>query len=355
MATIPSAVSGPSPVTVPSLLGDVPVDELGVVLMHEHVFIRSESLQWNWPGYGGWDEETEVRHARERLTEMRATGIDTILDMTVPGLMRDPALVAKVVAGIGLNVLFATGYYTFTELPLAFQYRGPGKPFDGHDGRLESLFERDITVGIGDTGVKAAVLKLATDKPGLTPDVERLGIAVAHVHARTGTVICTHANAQVESGLIQQKLLGEHGVDLGRVMIGHSNETTDLSYVERLIDAGSYVGWDRCGLQRTVPLEGQMDCLAELCRRGYADRLMLGHDKVSFVDWAARHEMIEPSWEYTYIQTGMLPGLRQRGVTEEQIEQMLVTNPMEFFAGRGTGAGVGADARKAAPRSVQGS
>src|SRR6516162_1828543 len=108
--------------------------------------------------------------------------------------------------------------------------------------------------GMFDTGFRAAVLKIVTDEPGMTPVVERLAIAIANVHARTGTPVCTHAHAPSKRGLEQQQILAARGVDLGRVMIGHANETTDLGYLEQIIDNGSYVGWDRCGLAFAVPL-----------------------------------------------------------------------------------------------------
>jgi phosphotriesterase-related protein len=321
-------------VTVPTSAGEVRVEDLGVVLMHEHVFIRTETLQWGWPGFGGWDTETEVAAARERLRELRRVGVDTIVDMTIPGLGRDPALVARAAAGTGIRVMFATGYYTLDWLPYAFQFRGPGKFLDGDDRVLESLFERDVTEGIGDTGIRAAVLKLVTDVKGMTRDVTRLARAVANVSVRTGTVICTHANAATRRGLDQQRVFAEQGVDLNRVVIGHSNETTDLDYIQQLIDAGSYVGWDRCGQSMDVPLESQLDTLAELCYRGYASRLVLSHDKASFMDYwtSAEIDKVQPEWQYTYIHDGVLPGLRDRGVPDDEIEQMLVRNPRDFFA-----------------------
>ena len=321
-------------VTVPTSAGEISVDDLGVVLMHEHVFIRTETLQWGWPGFGGWDEEAEVAAARERLAQLKRAGVDTILDMTIPGLGRDPALVARAAEGTGLRVMFATGYYTLDWLPYAFQFRGPGKFLDGDDRLLESLFERDVTKGIGDTGIRAAVLKLVTDVKGMTRDVARLARAVANVSVRTGTVICTHANAATRRGLDQQRIFAECGVDLGKVVIGHSNETTNLDYLQQIIDAGSYVGWDRCGQSMDVPLDSQLDTLAELCYRGNASRVMLSHDKASFMDYwtSAEIDKVLPDWQYTYITSGVLPGLRDRGVPEEEIEQMLVRNPREFFA-----------------------
>jgi len=323
---------------VPTTAGDTDTEDLGVVLMHEHVFVRTEPMQWGWPGFGGWDTETEVAAASKRLAELHRAGVDTILDMTVPGLGRDPALVARAVEGTGLRVMFATGFYTYDHLPLGFHLRGPGKLLDGDDRLLESLFEADLTVGIGDTGFRAAVLKIVTDEPGMTPDVDRLARAVANVHLRTGAPICTHAHAPSRRGLDQQRVLTEKGVDLGRVMIGHSNESTDLGYLTQIIDGGSYLGWDRCGLPVTVPLDAQLDTLAALCERGYANRIMLSHDKSSFMDWfsAAEVDPVLPDWRYTYIHDGVLPGLRERGVTDEQIEQMLIRNPREFLGAAGS-------------------
>lgn len=322
---------------VPTTTGDIDVDDLGVVFMHEHVFIRTESLHWGWPGFGGWDTETEVATARDHLRKLAQAGVGAILDMTIPGLGRDPALVARAVEGTGLKVMFATGFYTYDRLPLPFRLRGPGKILDGDERLLESMFERDLTVGIGDTGLRAAVLKLVTDEEGLTDDVQRLALAVASVHGRTGAPICTHAHAPSRRGLDQQRLLAAHGVDLNRVMIGHSNESTDYGYLEELIAAGSYLGWDRCGLQVTVPLQTQLDTLAGLCERGYADRIMLAHDKSSFMDWftAAESDFGLPDWHFTYIHDGVLPGLRERGVSDDQIDQMLRLNPRAFFAAAG--------------------
>ncbi len=327
--------------TVPTNAGDTDVDDLGAVLMHEHVFTLTEPLQQGWPGFGGWDAEAEVAAARERLARLRQAGVGAILDMTVPGLGRDPALAARAAEGTGLKLMFATGYYTYDKLPFPFQFRGRGKVLDDGDQLLESLFERDLTTGIGDTGFRAAVLKIVTDEQGMTEDVERLALAVANVHGRTGAPICTHAHAPSKRGLDQQRILASRGVDLGRVLIGHSNETTDVGYLEQVIDGGSYLGWDRCGLGFTVPLGAQLDTLAALCERGYASRVMLSHDKASFTDWFtnAEQDFVLPDWQFSYIHTALLPGLRERGVSADQIEQMLVRNPRDFFAGQ---AGAGA-------------
>ncbi len=321
-------------VTVPTNAGEVSVEDLGAVLMHEHVFIRTESLQWGWPGFAGWDEEAEVAAARERLTRLRRAGVGAIVDLTVPGLGRDPALVARAAEGTGITVLFATGYFTADRLPLPFQFRGPGRLLDGDDRLLESLFERDLTVGMGATGIRAAVLMVVTDVRGMTEDAERLARAVASVSARTGAVICTQAHAPTRRGLDQQRIFAEHGADLSRVLIGHCSESTDLDYLEELIAAGSYLGWDRCGQSMDVPLEAQLDTLAELCWRGHAGQVMLSHDQASFIDYWPGTEIDQtlPGWPSASFHGKVLPGLRARGVPDDQIRQMLVRNPRDFLA-----------------------
>src|SRR5262249_62360131 len=105
-------------------------------------------------------------------------------------------------------------------------------------------------------------------------------------------------------------------------------------YLTRVIHTDSYPGWDRCGLPLPIPLDTQIEPLAALCERGYANRIMLSHDKSSFMDWFANAEVdpVLPDWRYTYIHDAVLPGLRDRGVTDDQIELMLIRNPREFFS-----------------------
>jgi phosphotriesterase-related protein len=327
-------------VTVPTSAGEVGVADLGVVLMHEHVFVRSEVLAAGWPGFGGWDRDTQVSAARERLARLKRSGVDTIVDMTIPGLGRDVAAVAAAAAGTGLNVLFATGFFTLDCLPFPFQYRGPDKFLDHDDRLLESLFERDITEGIAGTGIRAAVLKHVADARGMTEDVTRLATAVARVAVRTGVPVITHAHAPTRRGLDQLRLFTSHGLDPARVLIGHSSESTDLDYLEGLIRAGCYLGWDRHAQSLEVAPEAQLDTLAELCWRGHASRIMLSRHKPSFIDWWTEAELdkLMSRWRGTSLDAGVLPGLRDRGVPETDIDQMLVGNPRDFF-GQGGGAG----------------
>src|ERR1700753_4095095 len=178
---------------------------------------------------------------------------------------------------------------------------------------VEDLFVREIREGIGRTGIKAAVLKCVTDREGLTPDVETVLRSAARAQRRTGVPISTHTDAPSESGLIQQRVFRQEGVDLSQVIIGHSGDTTDLTYLERLMDAGSYLGMDRFGPHQVPGLEARVATVAALCRRGWASRMVLSHDTNCGGDVGATEAL--STWRYGYISEVVIPALREHGVS----------------------------------------
>jgi phosphotriesterase-related protein len=305
--------------------GPVPVGGLGVTLMHEHVFVLSPEIIANYPE--GWgDEEAREQAAVDKLNALKAIGVDTIVDPTVIGLGRYIPRIQRVAERTDLQIVVATGVYTYNDVPMYFHFTGPGTALDGPEPMVD-MFVRDITEGIAGTGVKAAILKCATDEPGLTPGVERVLRAVAQAHRATGVPITTHTHAHTRRGL-----------DLTRVVIGHSGDTTDLDYLEELVAAGSYLGMDRFGLDNILPFEDRVDVVAKMCERGHADRMVLAHDASCYIDWLpeAALPFVLPNWHYLHIHNDVLPALRRRGVTEEQITTMLVDNPRAIF-GRQSG------------------
>jgi phosphotriesterase-related protein len=316
---------------VDSVRGPLDLDALGTVLMHEHVFVTNTEMQANYPQR--WDEAAGIADAVARLTALKARGVDTIVDPTVLGLGRDIPRIQRVNAAVDINIIVATGLYTYTDVPFALQFVGPDTLLGGQDPLIE-MFVRDLTEGIADTGVKAGLLKCAIDAPGLTAGVERVLRAVAAAHARTGAPITVHTNPHNRSGLEVQRIFGESGVDPDRVVLGHSGDTTDLDYLSALLAGGGYLGLDRFGLDLLLPFEQRVDTVAELCRRGHVERLMLSHDASCYIDWfpAEAKQAALPNWHYTHIHDDVLPALRERGVTDAQITTMLVENPRRYFA-----------------------
>ena len=230
--------------------GPVATADLGVTLMHEHVFVLSPEIIANYPE--GWgDEQAREDAAVEKLNALKAIGVDTIVDPTVIGLGRYIPRIQRIAERTALRIIVATGLYTYNDVPLYFHFTGPGTAISGPEAMVE-MFVRDITEGIAGTGVRAAILKCATDEPGVTAGVERVLRAVAQAHRATGVPITTHTHAHSRRGLDQQRIFTQEGVDLNRVVIGHSGDSTDVDYLEELIAAGSYLGMDRFGLDNIL-------------------------------------------------------------------------------------------------------
>lgn len=314
--------------------GPVDAGSLGVTLMHEHVFILNSEVRENYPEEypGGWDEDDQVDSAISKLTALAGRGCRTIVDPTVLGLGRDIRRIRRVADGTELNIIVATGLYTYNDVPFYFTYRLPGT---GRADPLTALFVRDIQTGIADTGVKAAFLKCAVDEPGLTPGVERVLRAVCRAHAETGAPVTVHTHPRSGTGREVVRLLREEGADLTKVVLGHSGDTTDLDYLAELADAGCLLGMDRFGLDLITPFEERVTTVAAMCERGYAERMVLSHDAACYIDWfpPAVVPQFAPSWHFLHLFEDVLPALRERGVTEAQIEAMLVGNPRRYFGG----------------------
>ena len=315
---------------VNTVRGPVDAGQLGTTLMHEHVFVRSPEVATNWPT--GWDRDAQIAQAVDRLHELKAAGIDTIVDLTVVGLGRDIETVQEVAAQVDLNIVVATGLYTYNDLPHYFDYRVAAFRPSGVD-MLDEFFLHDIEEGIAGTGVRPGILKCATDKPGLTPGVERILRAVARVHRRTGLPISTHTDTGTRRGLDQQRIFTEEGVDLSRVVIGHSGDSTDLDYLGELLAAGSTLGMDRFGVDAYCPTEQRVETVAQLCETGWTGAMVLSHDAGCHMDWFDDDflRQAQPNWHFLHISNVVLPALRARGVTDEQIRTMLVDNPRRIL------------------------
>ena len=318
---------------VETATGPIEAAELGRVLMHEHVFVISTEIQQNYPQEWG-EEQERIDDAVDRLAELKNSGIDTIVDPTAIGLGRYIPRIQAVANRIDLRIVCATGLYTFNELPHYYRRRSLA-----NTDALTTHFVQDIVDGFAATGVKAGVIKWATDKPGLTPDVERVLRACAQAHRETGCPITTHTHAETKRGLDQQRIFSEEGVDLTRVVIGHCGDTQDLDYLQRLIDAGSILGMDRFGIDGYLTTEQRVEVVAELCRRGHADQLVLSHDASCYIDWIEGEVPLAPlpNWHYIHISEDVIPALLDAGVTDAQIETMLVDTPKRFLQSQNLG------------------
>jgi phosphotriesterase-related protein len=301
--------------------------------MHEHVFVLTTDVQANLPD--PWDEDGHVADAVDKLKVMADLGVRTIVDPTVIGLGRNIARIKRVNEQVDINIVVATGIYTYDSVPFYFRTRFAR---EGENDPMVDLFVHDITEGIVETGVKAGLLKCAVDELGLTPDVDRILRAVATAHRMTGTPITVHTHPGTKRGLDVARVLIDEGADPHRVVLGHSGDSQDADHLQELAEIGFVLGMDRFGLDYAITAAQRAEVVIELCRRGFAKSMVLSHDAACHIDWVddAVRPMFLPNWHYGHIHQHVLPALREGGVTDDQIDDMLVGNPRRYFEAAGT-------------------
>ncbi|WP_027927641.1 phosphotriesterase family protein [Amycolatopsis benzoatilytica] len=320
--------------SIETVRGPVDTASLGVTLMHEHVFVLTADIQANYPEQWG-DEDERVADAVAKLQRAYDAGARTIVDPTVVGLGRYIPRIQRIAEQVPLNIVVATGIYTYDDVPFYFRYRGPALNAQVPDPMVD-MFVKDIREGIAGTGVKAGMLKCAIDSQGLTAGVERVLRAVAKAHLVTNVPITVHTHPGSRTGLaVKRVLCDEEGVDPRRVVLGHSGDTTDCDHLAELAEAGFVLGMDRFGINLETTFEARADTLAELVRRGYAGQMVLSQDASCYLDWIDPNVLeLLPQWHFTHLFEDVLPYLRDSGVTEEQIRTMLIDVPRSFFERR---------------------
>ncbi len=322
--------------TVQTVRGPIDLGSMGTTLMHEHVFVLTPDVMQNY-GHEYWDEEERVADAVTKLRALKEAGVDTIVDPTVVGLGRYIPRVERINAEVDINIIPATGLYTFDELPHYFSYRGPGTLLGGPELMTE-MFLRDIREGITGTGVKAAFLKCVVEEPGLTADQTRIQTAICETHQETGVPITVHTNAAHQTGRLAMDFYAKRDVDLTKVVIGHAGDSNDLDYLKSIMDQGASIGCDRFGLDMFNPTPERVQTIATLCGQGYTDRIVLGHDAACYMDFFSGETTQEilrqaaPNWHYLHISADVIPALREQGVSDEQVRTMMVDNPHRYFA-----------------------
>jgi phosphotriesterase-related protein len=297
-------------------------EPLGATLMHEHLFVRSPGVYEAWPHL--WDPDALVEQAVVELTELKAAGIDTLVDLTTVDLGRDIAMVLAVAERSPVRIVPATGVWR--EPPRLFERLSAD--------RIADLFVRELTEGIGGSGVLAGVIKVATE-PAVDPFNEKLLRASARAGARTNKAISTHSDVTTHGGLAQLEIFASEGIDVRRVVIGHSGDSADLDYLQAMLDRGATLGMDRFGLEQFLPDARRVKVVAALCARGYAEQLVLSQDANVFMDTirAETKRKNMPAWHFQHVPRDIVPALLAAGVTDAAVRKMLVENPARVLLG----------------------
>ncbi|HIM37871.1 MAG TPA: hypothetical protein EYM38_07635 [Dehalococcoidia bacterium] len=314
--------------TVNTVLGPVDASKLGVTLSHEHIATGSAGMHTTYPQF--FDRETVVRDAVSALKEAHAEGVRSYIEPTTFDLGRDIELMQEVSRLSGVHIVAATGSHQ--AIPRIFRTVSADA--------IAPLFIKEVEEGIEDTGVKAGIIKSASDRGGITELEETVLRAVAMASKHTGAPVYTHTWSPDRVGEQQVRILQEEGVDMNRVYIGHSNDTRDVDYIIGLLKSGVWVGLDRFpgGRFPGVPLwQERTQIVKRLVDEGWGDRIMLGHDH-SVPSGQPTPEMREQRANYqpegySFISRNVLPYLRELGTTEEDVNQIMVENPRRFLEG----------------------
>ncbi len=306
-----------------TVTGTIRPEQLGRTLMHEHVFVQygGPSPDCCRPGRR-FDEIVSTCSAF--IEQLRRYGVQTLIDPTTVDLGRNVPLLAALSAQTGLTIVCATGIYSTAT------YRQVREQLGGGPEAVAALFIRELTEGIGDTGIKAGIIKVVTGAPVIDADEHELLQVAASASVATGAPIITHTEGVL--GDEQQRILTNAGVPARRISIGHSCLSTDFGYHQRILRDGSYLGFDRFGMPG-MPDEVRADSLLKLIVAGYASRLFVSHDSVWY--WVGGPTLgvgAYKNWRPTNFFERVIPMLAYGGVTDEHITTMLADNPRRFFA-----------------------
>ncbi len=315
---------------VNTVLGPVEAEALGFTLSHEHIVCGSPGVVRGWPAlYGG--REALLDRAQTVLTRAIDDGVTTIVDATTFDLGREVDLLVEASRRSGMHIVAATGMWL-----------DPSKSLQTRTtDQLAAWFTADLAEGLDGTDVRAGIIKVASELEVL-PFEERILEAAARAHHATGAPILTHSLARNHMGEQQAAILERFGVDPTRVVIGHSDDSTEIDYLISLADRGYRIGMDRLP-NGNLPEYGTQDVparlrmIAALVERGYAEHMVLSHDDpvwagvLSDVD-QARHLESNPV-VISFIPRVVLPGLRELGVSEAAITLMTRTNPQRWLSG----------------------
>jgi len=306
---------------VETVLGPIEPAELGFTLPHEHTQIALWHVPDRWDY---WQLTRDEPLILDELGAYRAAGGSGLVDLTPPGVGRDPAWLTRIARSSGLHVVMGCGWYREAYYPA--ETRIDRRSVDD----LADELVREATDGVGDTGVRPGIIgEIGTDKPWISALEERVHRAAARAARRTGLAITTHSVLSAV-GLDQLRIFEDEGADPGRIVIGHADSYPHLEHYLALTERGANLEFDFLGMTFTPTErhgEGRIvELICELLARGLAERIFLSQD-VCHDSQLTRYG----GNGYTYLTGTFLPRLREAGVSDAEIETMTVANPRRLF------------------------
>lgn len=314
-----------------TVCGPVPVENLGTTLIHEHILFGFPGCLGDVTCAPRFDRNAIIDHTVKLLKRYRQSyGLGTILDATPNDCGRDPELLREISEQSGVNILCSSGYYYEGEGATSYyKFRAL---LGNADEEIYTMMKTEATVGIAGTGIKAGVFKVASSKGCITDYEKRFFRAAAKVSAETGTPIITHTQ-EGNMGLEQAELLLENGAKPHKIMIGHIEGNIELNYHLSVLEKGVFIGFDRFGLEgfSGSPTDAvRVARVVALVRAGFGKQLMLSHDAI--LNWIGKPlDVTSPTHSETIFRD-IVPWFTDAGLTQSEIDMLLIENPKRFLA-----------------------
>lgn len=311
---------------VHGVLGPIDVSELGQTLIHEHIATADWSMRMAF-GDQYYEHEVVLEKAVEQFNRAKACGIRTVVDGTPVNMGRDIALIREVAERTGLNFIVSSGFYYQDEVYLNWRT----------EDEIYALISGECRDGIGKTGVRPGIMKTACADAGITPILDKVFRAIGRVAVEQRLPIFSHHHAHIGNGDEIMDLFESVGVAPHQVVLGHSGDTDNIDYLERMLERGCYLGMDRFGYCDVgLGLEDRVRVIAELCARGHGDRLLLSHDLAAyfavFGTWDDfKADRLPTGADFTFIHTEVIPALEAAGLEPVQVAAMIERNPIDFL------------------------
>jgi len=310
-----------------TVAGPIPADELGATLIHEHLYCDISPFSGKADNILT-DEETMIGE----LAYFRAAGGRTIVEVTPEGIGRNPVALRRISLAAGVRIVAGIAFYDEATVPDWAKIAG--------EAEIADYFVRQLEKGAD--GVRAGVIGelYSHNEPHPDPASYRLTEfeltvfrAAARAQRRTGAPILTHASLG-RGGHAQLAALETAGADPARIAIGHcdahwhEDPEQDLAYYLPILERGAFCAFDLIGWTELMPDALRAARLAALIRQGYASHLLLSSDTCR-----RSHLHAHGGRGYDNIWRTFLPLLRQHGVTDEEIQTMLVEAPRQLLTG----------------------
>lgn len=301
---------------VNTVTGPVGIDDLGVVLPHEHVF-NDALLEYRSTGGLLNDEELAI----EELAVVRQAGAATLVDLTVDEIGRNPHALKRVSEATGIHIVMGCGHYRDPYLDRAW--------FDRTSvDEIAAEIIRDIVDGVPGTGIRAGVIgEIGVDKQYVSAAEERSLRAAARAQRATGLTISTHA-ARWPVGIEQLDILASEGVPAQRVIIGHVDTVPDAWYARTLAERGAYVSFDGFGSEPLYEEERSIRRIAKLVGDGHERQILLSQDVFQKSQLHAYGGN-----GYDHLLRHVVPRMVDGGIPESAAHRMLAQNPQCALSG----------------------